>query len=331
MGAVAIVPGMRDAGPVTDPFLARLAVHGQALQQREPTGPPSLERAEPPPAPVHSNQLAFWQSQVARAAINRRITGDPSLAPEVYFAAAHGLAVPAPHVLSLRGGDARLEVALVEVGSCKRVTGLDTDERRVESANRSVPEALRVQIGFRLGTLMEWDSSEQVGAVLARNVLHRQIDLEGTLDRVRASIVPGGLIFVDDFVGPARFQWTEAQLDAINRLLACLPDELLTDLTAADGRRKRAVSRPSPDEFAASNPHDAVRSDEILGCLDERFERVEVRLHGGALYHQLFTRIMGNFAGRPELVRMVMEVDAMLTDSGVLSSDYVWGVWRRPI
>jgi SAM-dependent methyltransferase len=268
---------------------------------------------------------------VARAAINRRITGDPDLAPEVYFAAAHGPAVPTPHALSLRAGDARLEVALVEVGSCERVTGLDMDERRVESANRSVPEALRARISFRRGALVEWESSEPVGAVLARSVLHREMDLEGVLDRVWASLVPGGLVFVDDFVGPARFQWTEAQLGAINRLLACLPDELLTDLTAVDGRYKRAVGRPRPEEFAASNPHNAVRSDEILGCLDERFERVEVRLHGGALYHQLFTRIMGNFASRPELVRMVMEVDAMLTDSGVLSSDYMWGVWRRPI
>jgi len=56
-----------------------------------------------------------------------------------------------------------------------------------------------------------------------------------------------------------------------------------------------------------------------------------VHLYGGALYHQFFTRIMGNFASRPELVSLVMEVDAMLTDAGVLSSDYVWGVWRRPL
>jgi hypothetical protein len=24
-----------------------------------------------------------------------------------------------------------------------------------------------------------------------------------------------------------------------------------------------------------------------------------------------------------------MEMDAVLTDAGVISSDYVWGVWRR--
>ncbi len=51
--------------------------------------------------------------------------------------------------------------------------------------------------------------------------------------------------------------------------------------------------------------------------------------YGGAVVHQLFSRIMGNFADRPDLVGVLMEVDALLTDTGVLRSDYVWGVWRR--
>ena len=43
------------------------------------------------------------------------------------------------------------------------------------------------------------------------------------LDRLAAMLEPGGLLFVEDFVGPARFQWTDAQLEAINRLLSRLP------------------------------------------------------------------------------------------------------------
>jgi len=126
-----------------------------------------------------------------------------------------------------------------------------------------------------------------------------------------------------------RFQWTDTQLEVINRLLGCLPEELLVEIGGSQ-QHKRAVVRAQPASHAAANPHDAVCSDRILAGLDARFERVEVRLYGGALYHQLFNRIMGNFAARPELVRVLMEFDALLTDRGVLSSDYVWGVWRRP-
>jgi SAM-dependent methyltransferase len=325
-------------GETVDPFLERLETHAQTARDRAPESASAAlspqvasERSLLESIQRRDDQLAFWQSPVARAAVNRRVTGDPGLAPEAYLAARHGPAMPVPYALSLRAGDARLETALVQGGWCEHVTGLDLDQQRVQGANLAVPAALRAQVSFRHGDLAAWVPPEPLGAVIARSVLHRQAQLEETLDHVLAMLAPGGVVFVDEFVGPACFQWTDAQLRAINRLLACLPDEFLLDLSAEDGRRKRDVGRPDPADYTESNPTDAVRSDEILACLDERFERVEVHLYGGALYHQFFTRIMGNFASRPELVSLVMEVDAMLTDAGVLSSDYVWGVWRRPL
>jgi SAM-dependent methyltransferase len=283
----------------------------------------------PVPA-VAPDQLAFWQNPVARAAINRRITGDPELGPEIYFARRHGPAIVAPVALSLRASNAKLELALVEAGSCERLIGLHDEQSRVDYASRRVPEPLREQVRFQLGTLEDFQAPEPLGAVVCRSFLHRRGDLEAVIDRLAELLAPGGLLFVEDFIGPARFQWTDAQLDAINRLLAQLPEEFLGDLAATDGRRKRSVERPDPNAWIASNPHEAVRSDEILSLLDARFERVEVCLYGGAIFHQLFSRIMGNFAGRPDLVGVLMEVDALLTDAGVLNADYVWGVWRRP-
>jgi SAM-dependent methyltransferase len=314
-------------GPIADPFLERLKAHAQAVRDRPPVRPPS--RPTPQPA-ARTDQLAFWQSPVVRAALNRRITGDATVAPEAHFAARHGGSIPSPHALTLRVGDARLEVALIEAGACEHITGLDADEQRALSAHGNVPDAMRAQIDFRQGDPFAWEPEQPLGAVIARSVLHRQPDLPAMLDRMRSIMAPGALMFVDEFVGPARFQWTELQIEVINRLLACLPEELLVDLGARGERHKQAIGRPDPAQHAASNPHDAVCSDQIVACLDERFERVEVSLYGGAVYHQLFSRIMGNFAPHPELVRVIMEVDALLTDTGALASDYLWGVWRAP-
>jgi SAM-dependent methyltransferase len=324
------------------PFVERLREHASRVGALPPVDGPAAaevtaaaaraagtESPHRPALAVAPNQLAFWQSPVARAAINRRITGDPELGPETHFARRHGPAIVAPLALSLRASDAKLELALVEAGSCERLIGLDDDQGRVDFASGRIPEPLREQIRFQIGTLEDFQAPEPLGAVVCRSFLHRRADLEDTIDRLAKLLAPGGLVFVEDFVGPARFQWTDAQLDAINRLLGRLPDELLGDLAATDGRRKRSVERPDPDAWIASNPNDAVRSDEILPLLDARFERVEVCPYGGAVFHQLFSRIMGNFAGRPELVGVLMEIDALLTDAGALNADYVWGVWRR--
>jgi SAM-dependent methyltransferase len=311
-----------------DPFLERLRAHAQAIRERPPVAPP---RPAPTMIAPRPDQLAFWQSPIVRAAINRRVSGDPALAPELYLAQRHGPAMPAPHALSLRASDVRLEAALVqdEACACERVTGLDGEDARAQSANAGVPEELRERVRFQQGDLMQWQAEQPLGAVIARSFLHRQQELPAAVARIGELLAPGGLLFVDEFVGPARFQWTDVQLEVINRLLASLPDELVVDLSARDGRLKRSVERADPAAHARANPHDAVCSDRILAALDERFERVEVSLYGGAVYHQLFTRIMGNFTAQPELVRALMEFDALLTDMGIVASDYLWGVWRK--
>jgi SAM-dependent methyltransferase len=310
------------------PLLDRLKQHAASLRAPAVAAPGRGDSPPLPARPATASQLGFWQSPVARAAINRRITGDPELAPETYFARRHGPSIVAPHVVSLRASDAKLEIALVEAGAGERVSGLDDDQGRVEFANGRVPEPLRDRIGFRLGTLERWEPPEPLGAAVCRSFLHRRADLDAVLDRLAAMLEPGGLLFVEDFVGPARFQWTDAQLEAINRLLARLPDELLVDLASADGRQKRRVERPALAGLIASNSSEAISSEQIVPGLDARFERVEFCPYGGALFHQLFSRIMGNFAERPDLVAVLMEVDALLTDTGALSPDYVWGVWR---
>jgi SAM-dependent methyltransferase len=310
----------------TSPFVERLRDHAARARLADSATPsgPAESRTE-----VQRGQLAFWHSPVARAWINRRITGDPEVGPETHLARRHGPSVPAPLALSLRASDAKLEIALLESGPCERLIGLHDDQAPVDFANGRVPEPLRERIRFERQDFFGWEASEPLGAVVARSVLHRQADLEAVLDRIASMLAPGGIVFVDEYVGPARAQWSDAQLDAINRLLARLPDELLVDLTSADGRVKLGVERPDAERAAAANPHEMVCSDRIVPCLDERFERVEVSLYGGAIFHQLFSRIMGNFAVRPELVEVLMEVDGLLTDTGVLSSDYVWGVWRH--
>ncbi len=312
------------------PFVERLRDHAARVGTLPPVDGPAAPVAGEgaaaagsparPRSTVAPNQLAFWQSPVARAAINRRITGDPELGPETYFARRHGPAIVAP-LRALAARERREARARARGG--RRLRAPRPASTTSRAAWTSPPAASRSRCASRSASSSARSSSgsppSRSGAVVCRSFLHRRADLEDVLDRLTALLAPGGLVFVEDFVGPARFQWTDAQLDAINRLLARLPEELLTDLAATDGRRKRSVERPDVEAWIASNPNEAVRSDEILPLLDARLQRVEVCPYGGAIFHQLFSRIMGNFAGRPELVGVLMEVDALLTDTGVLA------------
>jgi hypothetical protein len=159
-------------------------------------------------------------------------------------------------------------------------------------------------------------------------VLHHIQRLEPLCAAMVELLGDDGLLYFDEFVGPTRFQWTDEQLAVINRLLARLSPELVTDLVSADGSERRIVRRPDVAAFIEADPSEAIRSAELVDVMATYFEPLELRAYGGTIYHQLFNRVMGNFAGQDDLVRTIVELDFILVDAGVLESDHLWAVYR---
>ena len=270
---------------------------------------------------------SFWQSQVVTASINRLITGDPDLSPPAYFKRRFSRK-PFKSALSLGSGEGQMERQFVSLDICHRILGVDVSQARVARARANVPIQFADRVEYICANLEEWRPDRQVDLIIAKGVLHHVQALEDWCRLFAEMLMPEGLLYLDDFVGPTRFQWTTTQLDIINRVLAVLPDDVKIDLVAADGRRKERVSPPDVDRLIAADPSEAVRSAEIPEVIKRYMVPIELKPYGGALYHPLFSRIMGNFAQHPDLVELIMELDAILTEQGVIGSDYLWGVYR---
>jgi SAM-dependent methyltransferase len=269
---------------------------------------------------------SWWQSPVILREINRRITGNPDVRPQAYFAARY-CKEPLGPAVSLGSGGGELELELVQLEACTSMLGLELAEERVAGARDRTPAELRDRVTFQRANLETWSPPPGLGLVVARDVLHHIEGLERLFAELAGALRPDGLFYVDEFVGPARFQWTDKQLELITRLFGRLAPELRVDLTGEETVREVAT-RPDLEAFIASDPSEAIRSDEIPELLERFFEPVEVKPYGGAIYQQLFNRIMGNFADRDDLVRTIVELDFILTDEGVVGSDYLWGVYR---
>jgi SAM-dependent methyltransferase len=217
---------------------------------------------------------------------------------------------------------------MLELGVCEEILGVDISEARVERANAAVPRALAGRLSFECHNLESWRPEGELELVIARDALHHIIRLEDLCAVLERHLRPGSLLYVDEYVGPARFQWSDKQLEIISRLLARLSPALVADLVDPDLGPRRHARRPSVEGMIADDPSESARSNEIPSILAARFDVVERRPYGGAVFHQLFNRIMGNFAGHEDLVRTLMEVDFLLCDEGVLEANYEWGIYR---
>ena len=87
---------------------------------------------------------------------------------------------------------------------------------------------------------------------------------------MRRALAPEGLLYLDEYVGPARDEWGFGHLLRWNLLYYRLPAAL---------RRTRLVRAPRNDE----DPTESVASSSILSAVDSAFEVIERRDYGGQL------------------------------------------------
>jgi SAM-dependent methyltransferase len=237
-----------------------------------------------------------------------------------------GWSFPIPRALSLGCGHGALERGLVTIGLAERCDGIDLSAGAIEEARRLADEAgLSQQIQYTVGDLEQADFPEGAfDMVFFHHSMHHIEDLEGLCIAVRRALRPGGILHLDEFVGPDRFQWTDAQLRHLNAYVQALPERYRR---LASGDLMPALVRPTIEQMVALDPSEAIRSSAIMETVRRHFRVVEVRELGGALLHVGLSGIAQNFnPDAPEdaaHIEAFFELEDRLMAEGVIGSDFV--------
>jgi SAM-dependent methyltransferase len=161
--------------------------------------------------------------------------------------------------------------------------------------------------------------------------LHHVQNLEGTLGAVERALKPGGILVVNEFVGPSQFQFTDVQLAMADAVLAVLPDRWRMDVTT--GKPKTRYVRQPRSHWNVVDPSEAIRSDEIIAELEARFEVLVRRDYGGTILHLALEHIVHNFDRSDErdiaVVRLMGLLEELLIRHGVIESDFTLMALRK--
>jgi SAM-dependent methyltransferase len=157
-------------------------------------------------------------------------------------------------------------------------------------------------------------------------VMHHILALEELMERVKRWKKPGAYFFVNEYVGPNRFQWTDAVLEHGNRILNTLPERLRVH--GVTGEVQKIFWRPSLRGMIDGDPSEAIRSADILPLLGAYFEVVETRKYGGTILQPLLADLVHNFHPEEatedaEILRQLFAEEQRLISEGTIPANFV--------
>jgi SAM-dependent methyltransferase len=211
----------------------------------------------------------YWMAHpLCRQAINRRISGNVHEWPLDWFKRVH---VPRPFErgVSWGCGLGAFERAAVRTGIVREIDAFDVSEASLADARGEASRDGIEGISYGVGDFDDPElSRRRYDIVFFHASLHHVGALERLFRRLAFSLKRKGAVYVDEYVGPSRGEWTLERL---------LPAQALLDRLPSEAKARTRIDLP----IEANDPSEAIRSSEIPRFLRDFFDIVEWRPYGG--------------------------------------------------
>lgn len=266
-------------------------------------------------------EVSWMASTAVLMHLNERATGDPardwlSSWAHRYFAG-NDL-----RVLVLGCGEGWLERAIAQWPYVSRIDAVDVSEEAVARARAAGGAKIAYGVVDLNHDRLEANAYD---VIVAHSILHHVENLEHAFGEIERAMKAEATLIVNEYVGTNRFQFTERQLEIINVLLAALPEDLRRGRVENVTYTKK--ERPDREFMIANDPSEAVRSEDLLPMIRERFEVLESKEIGGTILMHLLYDIVQNFRfddpRERAYIEMICALEGELVDRGAIESDFV--------
>lgn len=266
----------------------------------------------------------WWQFPSIIEHINKRVSGEAQKgASEGLLSRAKELmenSLPLKKGISVGCGDGTKEIRLIQSNFVESFDLYELSDKRIEDGNALIEKyGLQNKVKFhKADAFKEVTVSDHYDLVHWNNALHHMFDVPAAVEWSRKILKPGGLFFMDEFVGAQRFQWSDWSLNLASRIRSVLPDQYLKNPRNPEVLIAQKIARPLWDKMIEMDPSEAADSHRILESVVHFFPNAEITLTGGTVYHLALNDILNNIDETQDklLLDLLLIIDDLCTELG---------------
>jgi len=230
--------------------------------------------------------------------------------------------LPFENVLVVGCGNGWLERQLYDLGIGKHFDAFDMSEKYINEAEE-LKESRDIDYFLDDINSMIKIEDNKYDAVFNFAVLHHATEVDNALHKLAKCLKSTGLMFNEEYVGPARNQYSDEHLNLMMEVMSDLPEKFRTKVKSL---------RPPLENFRVE-PSEAIHSDLILPLIPKYFDIVYQRNLNGGIAYQILHNNIDEFedTGNPESEKWLdylLKHDVKLTEEGKVPVLFWYGVCK---
>jgi len=262
----------------------------------------------------------YWtQYPAVRSYVNECMTGVWWAYPTHGFKAGWAYR-PLARGLSIGCGTGNLERDLRLLRICEEADAYDLSAASIQIARQRARDEQIDRVNFAVAdceTIVY--PEDRYDAVFFHGSLHHISNPDALLDRLLPSLRAGGLLYVDDYVGPSRDEWISDDLAFAQEAYDTLPETW---------RFHERVGIP----YDSDDPSEMIRSSRIIPALKERFAILYERPYWGNVLYPLLCSVNEHEVKSDDgsVLDRLIKFEKDLVSSGTLRKPlFAWIVARK--
>lgn len=274
----------------------------------------------------HANS---WIIPRLKERTNYLISGQSDINYEHYITEKYIKNKPGEVLVSFGCGVGNHEILIAELNPELQVRGYDISKDLIINARLKADKKRLKNIEFFDSDIYKLEiKPESIDYFLFNASLHHFDKIESFTSKILyPALKKGGLVIINEYVGPDRLNFAKEQIDYCNQSLKRHISKENRKILGLNMYKNRCY-RLGKWRMKISDPSECVDSSSIIPSLKKHFVEVELKNLGGNIVVPLFKHIAHHFVNKnqQELEEVIQSEDEYLKTH---DSDYVFGIYRK--